>query len=71
MEKNNLTLYMPENVINNLKSNKSNIPNNIEDLVFQVSDWDYCHEDLDIGNDTIKKYIIKYTYGTNIPYQND
>ena len=38
-----------------------NIINN--DIIFQVTDWDYYHENMEYGEDTIKKYIIRM-YGT-------
>lgn len=55
---------MIKNDINTLKSTiGNNIPNNINDIIFQVSDWDYYHEDSDIVDETIKKYVIRI-YGT-------
>lgn len=36
---------------------------NEEDLVFQVTDWGTTHEDIEFGDETLKKYVIRL-YGT-------
>lgn len=37
--------------------------NNSNDMIFQVSDWDYYHENVEYGDEIIKKYVIRI-YGT-------
>ena len=43
-------------------SNK-NLKANADDIVFQVTDWNTSHEDIEYGDETLKKYIISM-YGT-------
>ncbi|QKF93823.1 DNA-directed DNA polymerase family B [Fadolivirus algeromassiliense] len=52
---------------NGKKTQKKQVVNtnsiNGNDILFQVSDWDYYHENIEFGDDTIKKYVIRM-YGT-------
>ena len=52
-----------QNSNSDLTKKETTLPDNINDLIFQISDWDYYHEDIEIGNEIIKKYIIRI-YGT-------
>ncbi len=40
-----------------------NVQSNTQDVTFQVSDWDYCHDNIEHGEDVLRKYIIRM-YGT-------
>jgi len=42
---------------------KKNVLDNSKDLLFQISDWDYYHEEFDLDEATLKKYVIRL-YGT-------
>lgn len=42
---------------------KKNVLDNTQDLLFQITDWDYYHEEIDVEEDTLKKYVIRL-YGT-------
>ena len=42
---------------------KKNVLDNTKDLLFQISDWDYYHEEHDLEEEALKKYIIRI-YGT-------
>src|SRR3990170_8184014 len=46
-----------------MKNIKKKKPNNINDVLFQVSDWDFYHEEIDLDEETLKKYVIRL-YGT-------
>lgn len=45
------------------KASPKKFVNNKSDLLFQVSDWDYYHENVSNGDETLSKYIIRI-YGT-------
>ena len=63
MKKNDSKVNTESKILKKGSPTQTIISNNSTDITFQISDWDYYHENIEHGDDTLKKYIIRM-YGT-------